>query len=81
MCRLFVFPCTIDGLVLDCLCSLSVGIIFTAYALQVRFKPFLPPNNAMLGDTSVLTSGAKLIYVRMHVGHLAPTSTPIVTIS
>lgn len=44
--------------------SLSVGIIFTSYALQVKYQPFLPPNNAMLGDDKALTSGMKLVYVR-----------------
>lgn len=46
-----------------CLCSLSVGIIFTSYALQVRFQPFLPPNNDMLDNNAALLSGMKMVYV------------------
>ncbi len=52
-------PCTIEISLL----SLSVGIIFIAYALQVRFQPFLPPNNDLLDDKAALTSGMALVYV------------------
>jgi hypothetical protein len=47
------------------LSSLSVGIIFIAYALQVKYQPFLPPNSDMLGDkAAVASSGMQLVYVR-----------------
>ncbi len=45
-------------------CSLSVGIIFTSYALHVKYMPFLPPNNDMLGDKVALQSGMAMVYVR-----------------
>ena len=44
-------------------CSLSVGIIFIAYTLQVKYQPFLPPNNDMLDDKAALASGVGLVYV------------------
>ncbi len=41
-----------------------MGIIFISYALQVKFKPFLPPNNDVLDDDDILSSGLRLVYVR-----------------
>ena len=42
---------------------MSVGIIFIAYALQVKYQPFLPPNNDLLDDKAALSSGMALVYV------------------
>jgi hypothetical protein len=44
--------------------SLSVGIIFISYTLQVKYQPFLPPNNDMLSDQQLTFTGARLVYVR-----------------
>ncbi len=43
--------------------SLSVGILFIAYALQVKFRPFLDPNLDMAEDVRAVSGGAALIYV------------------
>lgn len=47
-------------------CSLSVGVIFISYALQVRFKPYAHIDAASHLDlhNAVVTPGARLIYVR-----------------
>jgi hypothetical protein len=41
-----------------------VGIIFIAYALQVKYKPFLDPNVDLASDQLATSNGAKLVYVR-----------------
>ncbi len=41
-----------------------MGIIFIAYALQVKYKPFLDPNVDLASDQLVTSNGAKLVYVR-----------------
>ncbi len=46
-----------------CACSLCVGIIFIAYALQVKYKPFLDPNMDHATDLRAVTAEAKLVYV------------------
>ena len=43
--------------------SLCVGIIFIAYALQVKYKPFLDPNMDHATDVHAVTAEAKLVYV------------------
>jgi hypothetical protein len=48
-----------------CCCSLSVGILFIAYALQVQYKPYASSDMTNdLSEASVLTPGLRLAYVR-----------------
>ncbi len=50
-------------------CSLCVGIIFVAYALQVKHRPFLDPNldalhDAPTSDAGLWEVGSRMVYVR-----------------
>ncbi len=48
--------------------SLSVGIIFVSYSLQVRFSPYLDPSEPMTPRTNnragFIGNGMQLVYVR-----------------
>jgi hypothetical protein len=44
--------------------SLCVGIIFIAYAAQVKYKPFLDPNLDSANDVRAKATGVVLVYVR-----------------
>jgi hypothetical protein len=45
--------------------SLCVGIIFIAYALQAKYRPFLDPNVDAAKDAAAVSSGADVVYVRV----------------
>jgi hypothetical protein len=45
-----------------------VGIIFVAYAAQVKHKPFLDPNLDVVNDARAKASGVVLVYVRVGRG-------------
>ncbi len=49
---------------IDC-CSLFVGIIFTSYALQVKYSPYLESNMDDVKDAEAIAAkGGTLVYVR-----------------
>ncbi len=65
---LFVeFPCMRPPSPIACAAySLSVGIIFVSYALQVRFTPYASSDSTNDLDAAVLTPGMRLAYVSVN---------------